>query len=144
MVSNGIITTVAGSGTKGSGGDGGPAASASLNEPYAVTLDRQGNLLIVEKSGRRVRRVDAATGIITTVAGRTWTVDGEGSSGDKGSATQATLASPMGVAVDQWNNVFIGDSGGRRIRCGTPGACALAAPGRAQRQMRAAATCGPS
>jgi hypothetical protein len=132
MVSNGNITTVAGNGTKGSAGDGGPAARASLDEPYAVTLDNTGNLLIAEKSGRRVRRVDAVTGIITTVAGRTWSTEGEGSTGDKGLATQATLASPMGLAVDQWNNIFVGDSGGRRIRCAAAGACAPAAPRRAR------------
>src|SRR5580698_5490441 len=65
----GIITTIAGNDEKGFSGDGGPATRASLNEPYGVVVDRPGNLYIADRLNRRVRRVSAASGIITTVAG---------------------------------------------------------------------------
>src|SRR3954468_13467879 len=65
----GVISTVAGSGQKGYAGDGGPALEASLNEPYEVAFDRAGNLYFAEMQNHVVRRVDARTRVITTVAG---------------------------------------------------------------------------
>jgi len=65
----GIITTVAGSGEKGFSGEGGPAIAASFDEPYGIVLDRAGNLYVADRLNKRVRRVAAATGIITTIAG---------------------------------------------------------------------------
>jgi hypothetical protein len=98
-------------------GDGGPATSATLNAPTSVSVDTAGNLFIVDGGDNRIRRVDAATQIITAVAG-----DGNvcpsstDPCGDGGSATSANLNGPFGVAVDGSGNVFIGDSGDNRIR----------------------------
>ena len=106
----GIITTVAGNGVEGYGGDGGPATSASLNWPYGVALDDKGNLFIGDEHNNRVRRIDAATGIITTVAG-----NGQSAfSGDGGLATSASLR-PAGVAVDRDGDLFIADAANNRI-----------------------------
>ncbi len=69
MPRSGVITTVAGNGEEGYSGDGGPATQAALNEPYGIALDRAGNLYLADRLNRRVRRVDAASGLITTVAG---------------------------------------------------------------------------
>jgi sugar lactone lactonase YvrE len=109
--STGIITTVAGNGIPGYSGDGGPATSASLSGPSGVVVDATGNLLIADSSNYRIRRVDASTGIITTVAGNGI----RGFSGDGGPATSASL-SPIGVAVDATGNLFIADTGNHRIR----------------------------
>ena len=110
--STGIISTVAGTGTRGSGGDGGAATSAMLNSPSGVALDSSGNLYIAEYWGSRIRRVDASTGIISTVAGTgSW-----GFSGDGGAATSATLKSPRGVALDNSGNLYIADAFDNRIR----------------------------
>jgi sugar lactone lactonase YvrE len=108
----GIITTVAGKGTPGFSGDGGAATSAQLYNPQGVTLDGPGNVYIADSVNGRVRRVNAGTGIITTVAGTGF----YGSSGDGGVATSAELFSPQGVATDGLGNVYITDSGTDRIR----------------------------
>jgi hypothetical protein len=105
----GDMTIVAGSGT---GGDGGPATSASLNDPFGVTVDASGNVFIADSGDRLIREVNASTGIITTVAG-----DGTpGYSGDGGPATSAELSFPAGVAVDAHGNVFIADYGNNAVR----------------------------
>src|SRR5207302_590405 len=91
-----VITTVAGNGTQGFSGDGGAATSASLYFPSGVALDGSGNLFIADSHNHRIRRVDAATGIITTVAGNVT----QGFSGDGVAATSASLYYPSGVAVD--------------------------------------------
>jgi trimeric autotransporter adhesin len=106
----GIITTVAGNGAAGFRGDGGPAVSASLNWPYGVTLDNQGNLYVGDQKNHRVRRLDTITGIITTVAGNGLA----GFHGEGESATSAGL-SPGGVAVDGHGNILIADPGNHRI-----------------------------
>ena len=111
-----VITTVAGNGTPGFSGDGGPATAATLGAehgPLGVALDGAGNLFIADGSFHRIRRVDAATGIITTVAG---TGSPGGFSGDGGPATSAQLFGPGGVVVDSAGNLFIADSGNNRIR----------------------------
>ncbi|RAJ96008.1 putative secreted protein (Por secretion system target) [Larkinella arboricola] len=109
--SGGIITTVAGNGTYGSGGDGGPATSAGIGSPYGVAVDKQGNLFIADGSNNRIRKV-SPTGIITTVAGN----GTYGFSGDGGPATSAQLSSPSSVAVDAQGNLFIADASNYRIR----------------------------
>ena len=114
----GVIDTVAGNGERGFSGDGGPATGASLAYPVGVAVDGQGNLLIADSTNDRVRRVDATTGIITTVAGSGPTgLFGEGGfSGDGGPATSARLNGPAGVAVDGQGNIFIADTHKNRIR----------------------------
>jgi hypothetical protein len=108
----GIITTVAGTGASYYGGDGGPATSAALNRPTGVALDEAGNLFIADQNNQRIRRVDAVTGIITTVAGN----GSRGFSGDGGPATSAILNDPHAVALDADGNLFIADSSNHRIR----------------------------
>src|SRR5438445_5921470 len=108
----GIITTVAGNGSLGFAGDGGAATSASLNFPTGVALDASGNLYIADSDNRRIRKVAAATGIITTVAGN----GNYGFGGDGGAATSATLSDPLGVALDAGGNLYIADFSSHRIR----------------------------
>ena len=108
----GIITTVAGNGTAGFSGDGGPAVSASLNHPYRVSVDSSGNVYFAEQFNHRVRKVDAVTGIITTIAGNGTL----GFSGDGGPAIAAKLRSPAGVHVDGAGNIYIADFVNHRIR----------------------------
>ena len=108
----GQLTVVAGNDILGFSGDGGPATSAILNGPIGVALDGSGNLFIADRVNQRIRRVDAATGIITTVAGN----GSFGFSGDGGPATSASLANPMGVALDGAGNLFIADLLNNRIR----------------------------
>jgi sugar lactone lactonase YvrE len=99
-----VINTVAGNGTDGSGGDGGPATSAQLSNPYSVAVDSAGNLFIADFSNHRVRKV-TPDGIIHTVAG----TGTEGFSGDGGSATSAALTAAWGVAVDAPGNLYFSD-----------------------------------
>jgi sugar lactone lactonase YvrE len=111
-VATGIITTVAGNGSAGYSGDGGAATNTKLFGPFGVTLDRAGNLFIADWFNYRVRRVDAGTGIITTVAGN----GSSGYSGDGGAATNARLTDPTGVELDRAGNLFIADLNGQRVR----------------------------
>lgn len=109
----GVISTVAGSGEAGFGGDAGPALRAALNEPYGIALDRAGNLHIADRLNRRVRRVDAATGIITTLAGTGEAAYG----GDGGPAARAGLVEPNGLAFDPAETrLYIADVAGHRVR----------------------------
>ena len=108
----GTITTVAGNGSFGFSGDGGFAIDASLNDPIGVAVDSAGNLFIADTFNQRIRRVDAATGIITTVAGN----GTFGFNGDGGLATNAWMRDPVGVAVDSAGNLFITDQNNQRIR----------------------------
>jgi DNA-binding beta-propeller fold protein YncE len=109
----GVISTVAGSGVPGFAGDGGPALAAQLNEPYGVVLDPRGNLFFADRLNRRVRRVDARTGAISTVAGN----GSQTYSGDGGQARQAGLVEPNGVALDSSGRaLFIADVAGHRVR----------------------------
>ena len=107
----GTITTVAGTGAEGFGGDGGPATQAELHWPTGVALDGQGNLYIADAGNHRVRRVDAA-GTIATVAG----TGDYGFGGDGGLATQAELAWPAGLALDGQGNLYIADAENHRVR----------------------------
>jgi trimeric autotransporter adhesin len=105
----GIITTVAGTGTAGFSGDGGLATAAQLNNPSGVKVDSAGNLYIADGSNHRVRKVTAATGIITTVAGSGISNGGSLPTGQGGPATSAQMASPYDVAIDSAGNLFISD-----------------------------------
>ena len=107
----GIITTVAGNGTAGFSGDGGPATQASLNLPSGVVVDKKGNLYIADRSNDRVRMVNTK-GIIQTIAGN----GHEGYHGDNMPALKATLDKPFGLALDKDNNLYIADRGNNRIR----------------------------
>ena len=108
----GVITSYAGQGTvSGFGGDGGPASAALLNRPAGIDFDSAGNLYIADSGNARVRRVDASSGIITTVVGN-GAVDQYGrfiSSGDGGEATNASLRSATNVALDANDNLYIAD-----------------------------------
>jgi N-acetylneuraminic acid mutarotase/sugar lactone lactonase YvrE len=111
-VATGIITTVAGTGTFGYSPDGGQATQSDLSQPNDVATDALGNIYFSDSSFSRVRRVDAQTGILTTVAG-----DGnEGFSGDGGPAIDATMAYPEGLWFDSAGNLYIADSFNNRIR----------------------------
>jgi sugar lactone lactonase YvrE len=107
----GTITAVAGTGTPGFTGDGGPAISAELAGPIGVSVDSAGDLYISDTANSRVREVDTA-GTITTIAGGATS----GFSGDGGPAANALLYYPRGIAVDERSNVYIADSVNRRIR----------------------------
>jgi sugar lactone lactonase YvrE len=112
----GMISTFVGSGAWGFRGDGGPASSAWLNRPVAVTADTAGNLFFSDMENQRVRKVTPG-GIISTVAGNGI----PGFSGDGGKAISAELNYPDGIAVDNSGNLFIADSHNSRIRKVTPG-----------------------
>ncbi len=113
----GIITTIAGNGNTGFSGDNGPATSASIYGVYSIALDNAGNLLIADTFNLRIRRVNLASGIITTIAGN----GGCCFSGDNGPATSASFSNPVGVVVDAANNVYLADvsSRVRRISAAT-------------------------
>jgi sugar lactone lactonase YvrE len=129
--STGIVTTVAGSGAcsaapapfagvtacqSGFAGDGGPAVNASLNYASSVALDSQGNLYIADTMNHRIRKVDASTGVISTIAG----TGVSGFSGDSGPALSANLGTPTGISVDQSGKVYFADESNNRIRMLVP------------------------
>jgi sugar lactone lactonase YvrE len=109
----GRITILAGTGQPGFSGDGGPAPQARLNEPYGVASDGEANIYFADRLHRRVRRIDAKTGLITTVAG----TGVRGSDGDGGAAAAASLVEPNGVAIDANRKaLYIADVAAHRIR----------------------------
>ena len=117
-LSTGIISTVAGNGTTGTGvvkGDGGPATVAQLSGPQGVVLDTAGNIFVADSNNQRVRKVDASSGVITTVAGTT-----TGYSGNGGPAAQAQLHNPWGLFFDASGNLYIADSDNGVVRKVTP------------------------
>jgi len=109
---SGIITTIAGTGISGYSGDGGPATNAQLNNPQYIALDTSGNIYITEAQNNVVRRIDAATGIITTFAGN----GTAGFGGDGGPATAAMLYDPLGICADKFGNIYVGDHVNARVR----------------------------
>ncbi len=119
---NGNITTVAGtttacSPTTGACGDGGPATSAQLAQPIGVAVDRQGNLYIADQNEVRIRKVTAATGVISNVAGTGATCSSTTAAcGDGGPATSATFNEAEAVAIDSAGNLYIGDTFDNRVR----------------------------
>lgn len=108
--STGNITTIAGKGKAGFTGDGGPADSAELNEPYDIAIDNSGNIYFSDYGNFRIRKISGGT--ISTVAGTSTS----GFSGDGGPASLAQLAGPEGIAVDDSGNVYVADLSNQRIR----------------------------
>jgi DNA-binding beta-propeller fold protein YncE len=108
----GVISTIAGTGQAKFFGDNGPAEKAALNEPVALALDMKGNLYIADQSNNRIRKIDLASKIISTVAGT-----GEsGYNGDGAPGQDTAIAGPSGLAVDQDGNLYIADTFSSRIR----------------------------
>jgi len=106
------IATLAGAGSAGFRGDGGSATTAQFFDPDGVALDDSGNLFVADYGNNRIRAIDLATGIISTVAG-----DGiEGETGDGGPATNAELWMPAGITTDVKGGLYIADMGNNRIR----------------------------
>jgi sugar lactone lactonase YvrE len=111
-VRNGIIETVAGTGTRGYAGDGNDAKLSVFNAPKEMAVDRSGDIFVVDTENHAIRLIDAANWIVTTIAG----TGSAGAGGDGGPASLAGLARPHGVAVGPDNAVYIGDSENHRIR----------------------------
>jgi hypothetical protein len=108
----GIVTTVAGNGISGYSGDGGLAINAMLTKPTAICFDKYDNLYFSDENNQRVRKVDAVTGIISTVAG-----NGDSSYyGDGGPAVNAALNHPTGICIDDSMNLFVSDWANNRVR----------------------------
>lgn len=108
----GKLTSVAGSGKKGYAGDHGPATAAAMNEPYEVRFDSRRNMLILEMRNHLIRRVDANSGTITTLAG-----DGTaGFAGDGGPASEARFQYPHSLVLDARDNIFVVDILNQRVR----------------------------
>jgi trimeric autotransporter adhesin len=111
VTQEGIITTIAGTGTASYGGDGGPATAAKLNYPTDIAIDRYGNIFIADGANNCVRKINIL-GVISTIAG-----DGHGGyNGDGMSATLAELYFPFGVAVDNAGNIYIAEAANNRVR----------------------------
>lgn len=113
--SNGVITTVAGTGAKGYSGDGGPPLQATLNGPKGLRCDLAGNLLIADCENHAIRKLDFGKNQITTIAGGR-----RGSGGDNGPATRAELNRPHGCIMDRNGTLIICDSENHRVRKVTP------------------------
>jgi hypothetical protein len=125
VATNGIITTVAGKGTKGFSGDGGPATQATLSGAAAIAVDPSGNLFIADhpsaastispaNDNNRIRMV-STSGVITTLAGPAPGYNGEGVA-----AVAAAMGDPVALATDAQGNVYVNESGTQRIRKLTP------------------------
>ncbi|MGN6566942.1 MAG: T9SS type A sorting domain-containing protein [Flavipsychrobacter sp.] len=110
--STGWIVTIAGDSTSGYSGDGGLATKAKILYPAGITVDKHGNVYFSDFGNDVIRKIDASTGIITTIAGN----GSSGYTGDGGPATSAKLLAPSGVAVDAAGNLYIADEGNNRIR----------------------------
>jgi len=108
-----VITTVAGNGTPGYGGDGAVATSGMISDPAGIAIDGAGDVYFADTGNHVIRRIDAITGYLSTVAG-TGTV--QGYTGDNGLATAATLSLPEGLAFDANGNLYIADTGNNVIR----------------------------
>jgi sugar lactone lactonase YvrE len=110
-LTTGIITTIAGS-SAGFAGDNGSATSAQLDLPTALALSTSGDLYLADTGNHRIRKIAAATGNITTIAGS----GAQGFSGDGGIATAAAIDSPAGIAIDSSSNLYLADTHNHRIR----------------------------
>ena len=109
---NGVITTIAGTGSDGDAGDGGPATAATIGNPLGAATDGAGNIYFADIEDGVVRKIDAASGLISTVAG----TGQQGYSGDGGPATAALLARPVGIAFDSVGNLYIVDQQEQVVR----------------------------
>jgi sugar lactone lactonase YvrE len=107
----GVISTLAGTGESGYGGDGGPGPEATISWPFGIAADVQGNVYIADQNNKRVRKVDPE-GLISTVAGSGEAGDG----GDDGSALEASMRKPYDVAMGPDGSLYIADAGSQRIR----------------------------
>lgn len=110
----GTVERFAGTGKKGYSGDGGPARDATFDGPKEIDIDKDGNVFVVDTENEAIRRIDAKTGTISTVAGKGRTKTP--GLGDGGPATAATLGRPHGVAIGPDGAVYIGDTNSHRIR----------------------------
>lgn len=108
---SGIITTIAGTGTAGFSGDGGPATSAKLNRPFGIAVDGSGNVFIADSYNSRIRKINSS-GIISTIVGTGNTAF----SGDGGPAASAEINMPSDVILDPSGNIYICDANNNRIR----------------------------
>ena len=106
------IETIAGDGTAGYGGDGGPATAAQLNRPQDVAVDNSGDVYIADRGNHRIRKIDVRRGTISTIAG----TGAAGFDGGSVAADGARLNDPVGVAAGYGPTVYIADRGNRRIR----------------------------
>jgi len=111
-LTSGRTTDVAGNGMRGHDGDGGPATAASLNMPHEIQFDARGNFYIAERDSHVVRKVDAQSGVVSTLAG----TGVAGFSGDGGPADRAQLRQPHSIVIDSNNRLLICDIGNQRIR----------------------------
>jgi sugar lactone lactonase YvrE len=109
--SKGIVSTYAGTGEEGYGGDSGPALKARIDRPFGLAIDNKDNLYIADRRNNRIRKVNPS-GIITTAAGD----GGFFYMGDNGPAYRASIAGPTGVAVDNKGNLYIADRNNNRVR----------------------------
>jgi len=106
------LTTIAGDGTRGYRGDGGPATDASLNMPHELVFDAAGNIYVAERDNHVIRKIDGRSGIISTVAG----TGTPGFGGDGGPGAQSQLRQPHSVVMDRDSSLLICDIGNHRIR----------------------------
>ena len=108
---DGVMATLAGTGEGGYGGDGGPASDATWGAPKGIRCDHQDNILVVDTENHAIRRIDATTRVVTTIAGGRL-----GGEGDDGPATEAAMDRPHGCDVDGQGNIYIADSNNHRVR----------------------------
>ena len=120
----GNISTIAGNGTQGFSGDGGAASGAILNSPAGVAVDPAGNVYIADSGNNRVRKINAASGVITTIVGNAT----ETFSGDGGPANQAGLYGPYALVIDGAGDLYLADVFHNRIRMITSNAATLTYP----------------
>lgn len=111
VTTNGVISTIAGNGTSGSSGDGGPATSAQINVHHGIAVDNNGNIYFSEQINHKIRKINTS-GIISTYAG----TGAMGFSGDGSLATSAKLNNPIGICVDGIGNLYVADANNHRIR----------------------------
>ncbi|HSU67120.1 MAG TPA: SMP-30/gluconolactonase/LRE family protein [Tepidisphaeraceae bacterium] len=109
---DGVITTIAGTGSSGYSGDNGPATKARLNDPYEVRFDKSGNLFFCERQNHCIRKIDVKAGTITTIAG----TGKPGFSGDNGPATRALFKEPHSIQFGPDGALYVCDIGNHRIR----------------------------